>query len=924
MRRADSILFAPYRSMGVVCTDVKPVLRLNESKTRITSLLCPVDNVILHYKAEKLRLVGISDVLPHVVTALAADRSGVYAATGTAVAVMKTCRHVDRYIEVEAKTKFMEIIGDYLVIIDAEDGIRVFDISDGQKILNMEGSKSFQITAVVHPSTYLYKVVVGSSIGTLRLINFRTGRIIHEFAKGSFIFHFDKRINFMLYSGFDAAVTVLEQSPAVDVLAIGLSNGQIFLHNVRVDETICKFRHEKAISAVGFRNDGKPYMTSADVGGDIVVWDLEKRQLIGKVVNVHHAAVTKLYFMLGEPIMVSASADNSLRTWVLDGADGVPRQLVILEGHADEVTSVQFTSRQEVLSSGMDGSVRKYMVNVDTMRQKLGSAGTISRFDEVVDMAIGWSREASWDNVLCRHANTLVVTTWTTRRNAQGTHKLIHQRFLKDATLSDAVATAITLSPCGNFAFIGYSTGHVDQFNVQSGRYIKTFSKQCDVEENSNKIEKYKVNLPFLGKEELVQPQRAHGSKITTLTVNARGSELVTGCYGGRLKFWQLRSGELLATMCTRFSIEGSRSCTSNDLLAVSCRGSEAIIDILCRRVVRSITAVGNCVNALEFSSDGRWLLTADDSKYIKVWELSTSQLIDVMLFDKPCIGLSFNNSGEYLATIHKGERGIFIWVNKKMYASHVNIRALPVDYTPTWSSHVAEIGGFAVLSGIFLFSSMECIDESLVTYSGLAPSRWANLPVLSLIKERNKPDQPPRKPKQAPFFLAAAPTLEGFEFEVPEEDSDEQRRILQAKRSLLELESSFSALYSLLRTNCFRATSAEELFDVFSCLKKMSVSAIDFQLRTLSADLLPKFFKMLTEVLKTRRDFDLVQAYLAASIKIHRSSLWRSDEGDKEVDELLKTLEDLSLEEEFGWSNYDQIMVENAAVAQWIKNALI
>ncbi|KAJ1374072.1 hypothetical protein KIN20_036665 [Parelaphostrongylus tenuis] len=108
-------------------------------------------------------------------------------------------------------------------------------------------------------------------------------------------------------------------------------------------------------------------------------------------------------------------------------------------------------------------------------------------------------------------------------------------------------------------------------------------------------------------------------------------------------------------------------------------------------------------------------------------------------------------------------------------------------------------------------------IDESLVTYSGLAPSRWANLPVLSLIKERNKPDQPPRKPKQAPFFLTAAPTLEGFEFEVPKEDGDEQRRALQAKRSLLELESSFS---SSLRA----AESVEELVDVFSCLKKMSV----------------------------------------------------------------------------------------------------
>ncbi|KAJ1359815.1 hypothetical protein KIN20_018625 [Parelaphostrongylus tenuis] len=378
--------------MGVVCSDVKPAIRPNESsRVRMTSLLCPVDNVILHYKAEKLRLIGVSDVLPHVVTAVAADRSGVYAASGTTVAVMKTCRHVDRYIEVEAETKFMEIIGDYLVIIDTRDGIRVFDVADGQKILTMEGSKSFQISAMVHPSTYLYKIVVGSSTGSLRLINFRTGRIIHEFAKG-----------------FDAAVTVLEQSPAID--------------------TICKFRHEKAISAVGFRNDGKPYMTSADVGGDIVVWDLEKRQLIGKITNVHNAAVTKLYFMLGEPVMVSASADNSLRTWVLDGADGMPRQLVILEGHAEELTSVQFNGKQEI-----------YSLKRDTFHWK------VIRLPPVIDLAIGWSREAAWDNVLCRHANTLV----SLHGQPEGMHKepisSPIKDFHKDAALSQAIATAITL-----------------------------------------------------------------------------------------------------------------------------------------------------------------------------------------------------------------------------------------------------------------------------------------------------------------------------------------------------------------------------------------------------------------------------------------------------------------------------------------------
>uniref|UniRef100_A0A0N4WZ49 Utp21 domain-containing protein n=1 Tax=Haemonchus placei TaxID=6290 RepID=A0A0N4WZ49_HAEPC len=895
MRRKDSTLFAPYRSMGVVCSAVRPVIRPNESQVRMTSLLCPIDNVILHYKAEKLRLIGISDVLPDVITAIAADRTGVFVASGTVVAVMKTCRHIDRYIDVRAKTKFMTTLGDYLmkivlrypyirlfeshsldflvsVLIDDENGIRVFNIPDGQKLLHMEGSKEFRVTAMVHPSTYMYKILIGSSIGTMRIVNFRTGRIIHEFSKG-----------------FDAAITVLEQSPAVDVMAIGLDNGHVILHNIRVDETVCKFRHERGISAV----DDKPLMTTADVGGDIAVWNLEKRQLVGKITDVHHAAVTELYFMPGEPIMVSASADNSLRTWVLDGGDDMPRQLVILEGHAEGVTAVQFNGKQEILSSGLDGSVRKYMVNVDTMRQKLGSAGTMSRaiakkkhisiesirMEPVVDMAIGWSREAAWDNVLCRHKDTLLVTTWTTRKNAQGTHKLVHKRFLNDESLCCATATAIALSPCGNFAFIGYSTGHVDQFNVQSGLFVKTYTKGIQSQEKMSKREKSKL-------------EKAHESMITALTVNARGSELITACSKGSLKFWQLRTGQLLATMRTRLRIERSAPCTSNSLLAVACAGDEvreravflffivrykpemfpsggsvAIVDTLCRRVVRTFKSVGHSVNALTFSSDGRWLLTADDKKYIRVWELSTSQLIDVMVSDKPCIGMSFNSSGEYLATAHKDEKAIYVWVNKRMYTSHVNIRALPLDYVPTWAdSCAAEIGVNTVViddESDEEWRSPDTLDESLVTYSGLAPSRWANLPNLALIKERNKPDQPPRKPKQvcfsaqitdsallrshkflaqAPFFLTAAPTLEGFEFEVPQENEEETRRTLQAKRSLLELESSFS---SSLRA----AETVEQLSVVFSSLKKMSVSAIDFQLRTLPVDLLPKFFRMLNEV---------------------------------------------------------------------------
>jgi hypothetical protein len=46
------------------------------------------------------------------------------------------------------------------------------------------------------------------------------------------------------------------------------------------------------------------------------------------------------------------------------------------------------------------------------------------------------------------------------------------------------------LSPCGNFAVIGYDSGHADKFNIQSGKYrgafihhpITKFKKEEDYE----------------------------------------------------------------------------------------------------------------------------------------------------------------------------------------------------------------------------------------------------------------------------------------------------------------------------------------------------------------------------------------------------------------------------------------------------------
>ena len=95
---------------------------------------------------------------------------------------------------------------------------------------------SFQITSAVHPSTYLNKILLGSQSGELQLWNIRTNKLIYTF------------------SGWGSRVMCLAQSPAVDVVGIGLENGTLLMHNLKFDETIMKFQQEWGpVTAVSFR-----------------------------------------------------------------------------------------------------------------------------------------------------------------------------------------------------------------------------------------------------------------------------------------------------------------------------------------------------------------------------------------------------------------------------------------------------------------------------------------------------------------------------------------------------------------------------------------------------------------------------------------------------------------------------------------------
>lgn len=79
---------------------------------------------------------------------------------------------------------------------------------------------------------------------------------------------------------------------------------------------------------------GTPLMAAGGGAGVITVWDLEKRRLLGVLRQAHDAPLCALHFFVGEPRLMSSAADNSIKQWVFDSADGSGRLLRFRAGHA--------------------------------------------------------------------------------------------------------------------------------------------------------------------------------------------------------------------------------------------------------------------------------------------------------------------------------------------------------------------------------------------------------------------------------------------------------------------------------------------------------------------------------------------------------------------------------------------------------------
>ncbi|BGP02493.1 putative WD-repeat protein [Rhodotorula toruloides ATCC 204091] len=722
----------------------------------------------------------------------------------------------------------------------------------------LEFPTGFTATKVLHPASYLNKVVVGSKEGEVAVWNVRTGSCIHTFPSSA-----------LAGSHPASAVTSLSQSPAIDVLGIGLATGACILFDVRLGEVLGKVRLEGEgageVAALSFRTDSEAQtLAVASTSGHVALFDLgNEMKLLHLVRNAHEGPVGGLEWVPGQPLMITSGGDNSVKQWLLDTPTAAPRLLKQRSGHHAPPHFVRYNADdgKSLLTAGADRSLRYTSVVRDSRGYEL-SQGSIARkatrldvrpsslkLPLITSLAYSTARARDWDDVVSVSADESLGRSWSVENKRVG----------KWTFATEGKATVSAVTACGNFGLVGSQAGDVQMFNMQSGMKRKVFK------------------VPNAGVTDV------RGRHVTGLAIDALNRCVVVSTLKGALHFFDFQTMKLMSILTLKASVTSILLQRDNGLLAAVCDDLIVrIVDIETRRVVRELSGPRGRILDIAFSPDSRWIITTSQDSVIRTFDIPTGQLVDAFRTKTVATSLTFSPTGDFLASTHVDSVGIYLWANRAQFSdvsllSFVEEETLEDVALPT----VQGVDADASLSAISAPSRWEDIQpyttpdqlaDSLLTLSLMPRSRWQTLLNLDTIKARNKPKEAPKAPERAPFFLPTLPGVDHrFDFgtSAPNGAAKEKKDDAAQKRKL------DFAVGAAVETDFVRRLTSEKkdgnYQSFFEYLKALSPSNVDLEIRSLSTiPHLEAFLHALLARLRSHRDFEACQTFLAVFLRIH------------------------------------------------------
>ncbi|WWD04860.1 hypothetical protein V865_002931 [Kwoniella europaea PYCC6329] len=896
-------LFAPFRALGHVTDHVPYAMFVHTPQgalaTPTVNITTSVGRSWLMWDAARMTLVFAGPDAGAQINSLAMTGTDIYASAGARVTKYHRGKETGYYLSPDQSTLGkMLIFGDELLVLKEDGtGMVIYDLNSKEIKNQITFHTSFTATHIMHPSTYLNKVLIGSQQGELQLWNVRTCTLIHTFSHPT--------------PASASPITAIVQSPAIDVVGIGYLDGSVRILDIRQGDLVMQMKVEDgAVSGLSFRMDGPPILATASSTGSLATWDLSKG---GRILHVlrgaHDQSITGLQWAAGQPLLVSSSADNSVKQWLCDSPTVVPRLLKFRGGHHAPPTCIRYYGEdgKQILTAGRDRSLRYTSVVRDSRSFELSQGSLIKKaiglgvtvdhlkYPQITAIASSSIRSKDWEDVVTAHADDAVARTWRVQEKRLGAWTF---------EMESGVAQAVTVTACGNFALVGSSTGDIRMYNMQSGKERRSFSLSGPAPGDS----KPKIIAQSQTAKSKAVKQSVNGTAsktleaITGIVSDALNRVVVASTLEGKLYFFDFHTTQLIHTAQLSTSITSMSLHRDSGLLSLICDDlTVRLVDIETRRVVRELRGFKGRILDTVFSPDSRWLISTSLDSTIRTFDIPTGRLVDAFKTASIATSVTFSPTGDFLATAHVDSVGIHLWANKAQF-SEVALRHIPEeeDVPEVGLPSVQGLEEDAAIEGIEdigapeftdIYTTPDQLAEGLITMSLLPRSRWQTLLNLETIKQRNKPKEAPKAPEAAPFFL---PTVSGLETRFDLSAAQEKDTASNGQNgNRLDLASGW--LESEFTKRLSREDENGDYNSFFEYMKSLPPSTLDLEIRSLnSLDHLNMFLASLIGRLKSKRDYEAVQSILSIFLSVHSDLLisnGSSQDGEEGLGEKLKEL---------------------------------
>ncbi|KAA8492447.1 WD repeat-containing protein 36 [Porphyridium purpureum] len=254
----------------------------------------------------------------------------------------------------------------------------------------------FRPLTLLHPDTYVNKVLVVGEHGRMELRHVLSGACTYEYQ----VVLPDSILHTLVHTHKDPLCLVtVAGAPVLDMIALGTSSGLVLIYDLKGDRLVEVFRHEpsrghrlpagpapsslsaEAVTAISFRDDGDESLVSTTRGGELAVWDLNERALRHVVPCVHsgHGGVAFARFLRGEHhLLTCGRSDNAMKLVAFDQPDGNGRVVLFRAGHSAAPHLIRYCGddHRQLLSAGRDNEIRIVSVIQDSQNRPFSHAQT--------------------------------------------------------------------------------------------------------------------------------------------------------------------------------------------------------------------------------------------------------------------------------------------------------------------------------------------------------------------------------------------------------------------------------------------------------------------------------------------------------------------------------------------------------------------